>query len=453
MTSLWFDTALIGDSWARSVRVRHAGGLITAIEAGADPEPGDERGAIGLPGLGNLHSHAFQRGMAGLAETRGAEGDDFWSWRQVMYRFVDRLEPEDVEAIAGLAYAEMLEAGFTRVGEFHYLHHDRAGAPFADPAEMAARVAAAAATAGIGLTLLPVFYAHADFGGAAPHAGQRRFVTDPDAYETLLRASRRTVAGLDDAVVGVAPHSLRAATPEELALILPLADGAPIHIHVAEQVREVRDCVAWSGRRPVEWLLDSLDVDAGWCLVHATHLTEDETDRLARSGAIAGLCPITEANLGDGLFPAPRYLEAGGRLGVGSDSNVLIDAAEELRLLEYGQRLHHRARNVLASTHRPSVGGTLFRAALAGGGRALGVGEGGLRLGASADIVCLDGSHPAFQGKRDDTLLDAWLFAARGGAIDRAWRRGVKVVEGGRHRHRAALVEAFRRTLARVLDA
>ena len=453
MTSVWFDTALLSDGWAHSVRVSHDDGVVTAIETGVAIGPDEERGAIGVPGLGNLHSHAFQRGMAGLAERRGRESDDFWSWRRVMYQFVDRLNPEDVEAIAALAYAEMLESGFTRVGEFHYLHHDRDGAPYDDPAELAARIAAAAAATGMGLTLLPVFYAHSGFGGAEPRPEQRRFVNTTDAYAALVEASRGAVKDLADGVVGVAPHSLRAATPEELALITPLAAGGPVHIHIAEQAREVDDCVAWSGRRPVEWLLDHAEVDACWCLVHATHLTEAEIDRLARGSAVVGLCPITEANLGDGLFPAARFVGAGGRFGVGSDSNVLIDAAEELRLLEYGQRLSRRARNVLASGQRPSVGGTLFCAALAGGAQALGVGKGGIRVGAAADLVSLDAGCAAFLGRDGDALLDGWLFAARGGAVDGVWRRGRKVVAEGRHVRKVELVQAFARTLDRVLRA
>ncbi len=453
MPSVWFDTVLLGDDWRHRVRVSHSGGVIIAVETDAAPLPDDERAAIGVPGLGDVHSHAFQRGMAGLAERRGRDGDDFWSWRQAMYRFVDHLDPPDVEAVAALAYAEMLESGFTRVGEFHYLHHDCDGAPYADIAELAARLAAAADSTGIGLTLLPVFYAHSGFAGAPSHAEQRRFVNTPDTYARLVGASRHALEGLPDAVVGLAPHSLRAVTPDELAQILPLAEDGPIHIHIAEQAREVEDCIAWSGRRPVEWLLDNVPIDARWCLVHATHLTDAETDRLARGSGVVGLCPITEANLGDGLFPAERFVEGGGRFGVGSDSNVLIDAAEELRLLEYGQRLCGRKRNVLASGDRPSVGGALFRAALAGGGQALGVGRGGIQVGASADMVSLDASHPAFIGREGDSLLDGWLFAARGGAVDGVWRRGRKVVADGRHVRKADFVQAFARSLNRVLQA
>ncbi len=453
MDALWFETALTPHGWAASVRIAHRDGLIVSVETGVAVQDGDERGGVALPGLGNVHSHAFQRGMAGLAEARGPDGDDFWTWRTAMYRFVDRLTPEDVEAIAALAFAEMLESGFTRVGEFHYLHHDLDGRPYTDPARMAGAVAAAAGTAGIGLTLLPVFYAHSGFGGAPPNDGQRRFVTNPDSYARLVEASRRAVCALPDAVVGVAPHSLRAVTPDQLALIAPMAGDAPIHIHIAEQVREVADCLAWCGRRPVEWLFDHAAVDARWCLVHATQISEAETGRLAASGAVAGLCPITEANLGDGVFPAAPFLAAGGAFGVGSDSNVLIDAAEELRTLEYGQRLTRQSRNVLASQDRPSVGGALFAGALTGGARALGVTPLRLEPGASADIVCLDADHPSLIGRQGDALLDAWIFAARGGAVESVWRRGRKVVESGRHINRDAIARAYRRTLSRLLSA
>nr|MBA3811130.1 formimidoylglutamate deiminase [Caulobacteraceae bacterium] len=307
METLWFDTALVPGGWARSVRISHADGVVTDVEVGAPRAPGDQGAAVAVPGLGNVHSHAFQRGMAGLAETSGPAGDDFWSWREVMYRFVDRLAPEDLEVIAALAYSEMLESGFTRVGEFHYLHHDAGGRPYADPAEMAVRVAAAADATGIGLTLLPVFYAHGGFGGAAPKGEQRRFISTPDGFARLMAGARRAAGALPDAVVGVAPHSLRAVTLEELTSITPMADGGPVHIHVAEQIREVDDCLAWSGARPADWLLDHAAVDDRWCLVHATHASDAEVDRIAAAGATVGLCPITEANLGDGVFPAARF--------------------------------------------------------------------------------------------------------------------------------------------------
>ena len=346
--ALWCEQAWLPEGWRSNVRLTLEKGRISAIEAGVEPASGDERHAIFLPAMPNLHSHAFQRGMAGLAERAGTGDDSFWSWREVMYRFVDRLDPEGMAVIAALAFAEMLESGFARVGEFHYLHHDVDGRPYDDIGAMAQAIAAAAGETGIALTLLPVFYAHSGFGGAAPTQGQRRFINDVDRYARLLDASRAAIASLDDAVVGVAPHSLRAATADELAAVTALAPDAPIHIHIAEQMPEVEACLAWSGARPVEWLMGHADVSPDWCLVHATHITDAERAAIVQSGAGAGLCPITEANLGDGLFPARAFLAEGGRFGVGSDSNVEIDAAAELRLLEYGQRLAQRGRNLRA---------------------------------------------------------------------------------------------------------
>lgn len=341
--------ALLTGGWAKNVRLHIASGRIRALETDAAPEAGDERHDTIVAGMPNLHSHAFQRGMAGLAETRGPGSDSFWSWRNVMYRFALSMTPDDVEAVAAELYVEMLEAGFTRVGEFHYLHHDRDGRPYADIAEMASRIAAAASATGIAMTLLPVFYAHAGFGGTAPGEGQRRFINDRDSFAALMERCRALTDALPGGITGVAPHSLRAVTPDELSAVVAMAGQAPVHIHIAEQVKEVEDCIAWSGRRPVEWLLDNQPVDGRWCFIHATHMTAAETARMARAGAIAGLCPVTEANLGDGTFPAPDFIAAGGRFGVGSDSNVLIGLPDELRQLEYSQRLLHRARNVLAA--------------------------------------------------------------------------------------------------------
>jgi formimidoylglutamate deiminase len=449
MRHLWFDTALLPQGWARRVRIGIEGATIASIETDADLQPLDARHGAALPGLSNVHSHGFQRGMAGLSERRGRPDDDFWSWREVMYRFLDRLTPDDIAAITAQAYVEMLESGFTRVGEFHYLHNDVDGRRYTDPAETAGAIVAATEATGIGLTLLPVFYAHGDFGGAEAKPGQRRFLSDVDGFARLVEASRTRLSG--DMSLGIAPHSLRAVTPDELAAILPLAAGGPIHIHAAEQVREVEACLTWSGARPVEWLLDHAAVDQRWCLIHATHLIDDETDRLAASGAVTGLCPVTEANLGDGVFPGVRYLAAGGRFGVGTDSNILIDAASELRALEYSQRLTHRRRALLADESEPSVGQKLFSAAQACGGQALGA-PGGLSVGASADVVSLDLDHPAFAGATADTLLDRWIFAGRHGTIDAVWRGGRQWVERGRHIAADAVAARYRRTLAGLLQ-
>ncbi|WP_375286406.1 formimidoylglutamate deiminase [Sphingomonas sp.] len=441
--------ALLPEGWASDVRIEVADGRIARIETGSDPRREDERLAILLPGMPNLHSHAFQRGMAGLAETRGRSDDDFWGWREIMYRFVGRLTPDHLHAIAALAYMEMLEAGFTRVGEFHYLHHDRDGNAFGDPAEMSAAIVAAAADTGIALTHLPVFYAHAGFGGTPPGEGQRRFVHDLDGFARLLDRLPDVLATLPDAVLGIAPHSLRAVTPDELAALVPMAEG-PIHIHIAEQMREVADCLAWSGRRPVEWLLATMPVDRRWCFVHATHMTGAETAEMAARGVVAGLCPITEANLGDGLFPAIDFLVAGGCWGIGSDSNVLINMAEELRLFEYGQRLMTRSRTMLAPPGA-SCGASLYRGALVGGAQALGA-PAGLAIDAPADFVTLDRDHPALAARSGDALLDGLVFAARQGAIDSIWRRGRRVVADGRHFDRACIVNRYRRTLAEIVE-
>ena len=451
MTRLHFASALLPSGWANDVQVVITADAIAAVTPNVAPDAGDERHAIALPGLASLHSHAFQRGMAGLAELRGDSTDTFWTWRETMYRFALAMTPDDVAAVATLLYVEMLEQGFTRVGEFHYLHHDRDGSPYADIAEMATRIAQAADASGIGLTLLPSFYAHGSFGGAAPHAGQRRFICSVDQFAELMAASRKAISTLPDANIGIAPHSLRAVTPDELAAVIPLADGGPVHIHAAEQVKEVEDCLAWSGRRPVQWLLEHARVDQRWCLIHATHATDEEVSAFARSGAVAGLCPVTEASLGDGIFPAREFLAAGGGFGVGTDSNVLVGVADELRQLEYGQRLKHRERNVLSAGAGRSTGRTLYDHALAGGAQALAQGKVGLAPGARADIVTLDTAHPSLSGRAGDAAIDGWIFAMGSGAIDCVWAGGHKVVEGGRHRLRRSARERFNAAVRRLV--
>ncbi len=436
-------SALTPDGWRADVRLTIEAGRFAAVEAGVAAPPDAARCAIAIPGMSNLHSHAFQRGMAGRAEVRGQSPDSFWTWRDWMYRFALTMTPDQVEAVASQVYVEMLEAGFTRVGEFHYLHHDRDGRPYAAIAEMATRIAAAAGETGIGLTLLPVFYAHANFDAQPPTPGQRRFVTDLGEFERLLEGCRAAASRLDGANVGVAPHSLRAVAPQELAAVCAMAGVGPIHIHAAEQIREVEDCLAWSGARPVAWLLDNADVDARWCLIHATHMNGDETGRLARTRAVAGLCPVTEANLGDGVFNGPAFVDRGGRFGIGTDSNVRIGVAAELRQFEYAQRLLHRARNVMAVAGG-STGRALFDGALRGGATALQADGGGLAPGAPADLVTLDAGHPGIAGCAGDDMLDAWIFGQAKLAIDEVWVRGRRLVAGGRHRRRDAIGSRFR---------
>ena len=450
MSTLHFASALLPSGWADDVQVVVTDGMIAKVTVDTAPAAGDERHQLAIPGIASLHSHAFQRGMAGLAETRGNTADTFWTWRETMYRFALGMTPEDVEAVATLLYVEMLEQGFTRVGEFHYLHHDQDGAPYANPAEMATRIAQAAEITGIGLTLLPSFYAHSSFGGAAPHAGQRRFICSIDQFAKLIDAVRTAIRKVPGANVGIAPHSLRAVTADELAAIVPLAEAGPVHIHAGEQIKEVEECIAWSGRRPVEWLLEHAPVDRRWCLIHATHMTASEVASLARSRAVAGLCPVTEASLGDGIFAAREFLEAGGRFGVGTDSNVLIGVADELRQLEYGQRLKHRERNVLSGGPGVSTGRALLDGALVGGAQALAQETIGLQVGARADIVTLDTTHPSLAGRRKDAVLDGWIFAAGAGAVACVWAGGNKVVEGGRHRLRERARETFNAAVRRL---
>jgi formimidoylglutamate deiminase len=453
VAGLFFKEALLPQGWARDIRIAIDAGRLLSVEAATSPQAGDERHSIGLPGISNLHSHAFQRGMAGLTEFRGNAADSFWTWRDQMYRFVGRMTADDIEAVAAQAYAEMLEAGFTRVGEFHYIHHDTSGAPYGNIAELAERIAASAQSTGISLTLLPVFYAHAGFGGRAPDRGQRRFINGIDGFSRLMDASRRALAAQEGAVVGLAPHSLRAVTPDQLRAIMPLAGRGPVHIHIAEQIREVDECLAWSGQRPMQWLFDHAAVDDRWCLIHSTHATSDEINRLAQTRAVAGLCPITEANLGDGIFNGQQFLAQGGSFGIGTDSNVLIGMVDELRQFEYSQRLANQVRNVMAGKAATSTGRALFEAALKGGSQALGAANYGLAEGAFADIVSLDAGHVALAGRSQDAILDSWIFGAGGALVDCVWARGHKLVKNGRHRDREAIARRFRQTLEGILAA
>ena len=445
MTALHFARALTPQGWRHDVRVEIVGARIASVEAGAAAQPGDERHALGLPAIANLHSHAFQRAMAGLAERRGDSEDTFWTWRETMYRFALSMNPDQVEAVAAQLYVEMLEAGFGAVAEFHYLHNAPDGRPYAVRAELSQRIAAAASSAGIGLTLLPVFYAHATFGGAPPRAEQRRFLTDLDGFARLVEDCRGLVE-----TVGVAPHSLRAVTPRELSEVVALAGNGPIHIHVAEQVKEVEDCLAWSGARPVRWLLDHAPVDRRWCAIHATHMEDDEARALAASGAVAGLCPITEANLGDGIINS-GYFAAGGAFGIGSDSNIEIGVATELKQLEYAQRLARRQRNLIAAPGR-STGRALYEAAADGGARALRRDCGRIAEGAVADLVSLDLASPRLVARADDEILDAWIFGAAP-AVDCVWSGGVKQVSGGRHRQRERIAARFVAAVTKLAEA
>ena len=450
MTTIHAATALLPSGLTSDVRVTISGSRIADIETNTPAKPGDTRAGLLLPGLASLHSHAFQRGMAGLAGIRGTSRDTFWTWRETMYHFALTISPDQLEAIAGYLYAEMLEAGFTRVGEFHYLHHAPDGRPYDNIGELASRITSAARTTGIGLTLLPSFYAHGGFGGASPLPGQSRFINDIDSFARLFEISRAQISGLENANIGVAPHSLRAVTPDELTEMISIAGATPIHIHAAEQVKEVEDCLVWSGARPVQWLLDNTPLDDRWCLIHATHMTEEETRRLARSGATAGLCPITEGGLGDGTFNATTFLPANGSIGIGTDSNSLIGITDELRQLEYSQRLRDLVRNAL-SVNGGSTGEFLYASAAKGGAKALTSGGGAIEPGLMADLVAIDSSAPNFAAARQEQLLDVWIFASKG-SVDRVWVSGKERVTGGRHPDKETLTARYAaalRSLAR----
>ncbi len=423
-----------------------AAGCVASISGELAPgerESEHVRGYV-LPGMPNLHSHAFQRAMAGLAERASSVEESFWTWRDVMYEIALRVSPDDLEAIATELYVEMLEAGYTSVAEFHYLHKAPDGTLYDDPAELSLRIARAAEHTGIGLTWLGVLYQHSGFGGVAATSAQRRFVLELDELLTILERVRTAHPGVR---LGVAPHSLRAVSTETIArLVAALGDdGAPVHIHIAEQEREVEECVSWCKKRPIELLFERVAVDARFCLVHATHVGDGELDAIARSRAIVGLCPSTEANLGDGIFPLARFLARGGRWGIGSDSHATIDPIEELRLLEYGQRLSQRRRMIAGD------GARLWSSALAGGAAALAQPTGSLEPGQRADLIVLDPNHPALVERPLDRVVDALVFASSASSPVRDVMVGGRwVVVDGRHHARGEALTGFRAALARL---
>ncbi len=475
MLRLWCKTAMLEDGWAEDAVIEiDDAGLIRSVEAGADPKDCERIEGAVLPGMANLHSHAFQRAMAGLAERTGAKnpkdsrrdprlarGDDFWGWRDIMYGFLARLTPGQLEAIAGWLYLEMLKGGYTGVAEFHYLHNAPDGSPYEDAPEMSSRIVAAARRAGIALTLLPVLYQTSDFGGQPAVDAQVRFAKSTDDYLALITALNERHASEPNFRLGVAAHSLRAVPPEALSEMIEAAatidPNMPIHIHIAETTREVADCIAWSGAPPVAWLLDHAGIDHRWTLVHATHMSEDEIRRAARSGAIAGLCPTTEANLGDGLFAFPFYLREGGRFGIGSDANLAADPFEELRLLDYGQRLIHRRRNPsLPDPSLPdqsaSIGAGLWRRALDGGARALGSQTGCIAPGCRADLITIDTDRAGLAGRTGDLLLDSLVFAHARDALRDVMVGGAWVIKDRRHEAEDDLAAHYRAAIAEIME-
>ena len=443
--------ALLQSGWAENVRLNVAHGSISAITTDTKPLPTDVSVDTLLPALSNLHSHSFQRAMAGMTEFRAAGRDSFWTWRELMYRFVNHITPEQIQAIAALVFMEMQEAGYAAVGEFHYVHHQSGGTPYDDIAELSNHIYAAAQTTGIGLTHLPVLYTYGGAGEVFLANGQLRFGNSVDRYFELLdRASDGLKHLPADARIGMAPHSLRATSPRDLKAALAQHKAGPIHIHIAEQPKEVADIQTWLGARPVEWLLQNAEVNSNWCLIHATHMTEDETTAMAKSCAVAGLCPITEANLGDGPFNGPTFLNAGGAFGVGSDSNVNISLTEELRTLEYSQRLRDLARNVLV-VGEGSIGSTIYQGAARGGAQALDRNSGEIALGKLADLFAVDSNSPALCALQPSQLLDGLVFAAKDNVVTDVWSAGRHSVKQGQHIQRQHIMENYRSAISQLL--
>ncbi len=449
---LWARKALLETGWASEVSVQvDSAGRIQSVESNVDACANAVRCGVLLPAIANIHSHSFQRAFAGLTEARGADaGDSFWTWRDLMYRYLRHLNPDDIEAIAAYVFMETLKAGFCAIAEFHYLHHQPDGTPYTNLAETSHRMAAAAASSGIGLTLLPVLYQQGGCDGRPLHAGQARFYNSPDRFGHLRAEAEQAVASVaDDCLTGVAPHSLRAVSQEAVQFVQSLAPEAPIHLHIAEQQAEVDEVMAAWRQRPVQWLLNHQPVDDRWCLVHATQMTPAETRGLAVSGAIAGLCPITEANLGDGIFDAVSYKNQGGKFGIGSDSNVRISLVGELRLLEYSQRLRDHSRAALAEQNR-STGRVLYESAASGGAQAAGRHSGGISPGKLADLVALNDDSVALSGLQGDTLLDSYLFAGGDELVTDVWSAGRHVVREGRHIDAEAITARYQKTLKKL---
>lgn len=444
MNALFARHALLGDGWRRDVLLEwDVRGDLTRVAPEASAPLGVARVDYVLPGMINLHSHAFQRALGGLAERAGDGPDSFWTWRELMYRVANRITPEQMEAVAAQLYAECLRHGYTAMCEFHYIQRAPGGHVYGQPAETAQRVAAAAREAGMGLTLLPVMYAYAGFNDTPLKPEQERFRTDPEHVLRIVEALE-PLRG-PQLEVGAAPHSLRAVSAGQLReLVQGMPAGRPLHIHVAEQKLEVQQCVEALGQRPVEYLMAQTDVDARWCLVHATHLSRAEHDGLAASGAVAGLCPTTEANLGDGLFPLAPFIAAGGRFGIGSDSHVSQSPVEELRWLEYGQRLAHQRRNIAVTEGERDVAAFLWQGALAGGAQAAGRRLGLLAPGRRADLLVLDSAHPNLDGAPPHEVLGRFLFSGNDNLVRDVLAGGHWVVQGGRHKAQDAIAQRYK---------
>ena len=451
MKHLFAEMALLPDGWARNARVMIDDvGRVGSVERETEPQAGDAllKGRVLLPAPSNLHSHSFQRAFAGLTEARGVGGQDsFWIWRQLMYKFLGVLTPEQVEVIVALSQIEMMESGYACVGEFHYLHHQKGGQSYDDPAELSKRIIASAGETGIGLTLLPVFYSQGGVDGRSLESEQLRFRNDLDGFADIWSGARREIVNLgEDHVLGIAPHSIRAVSKFDLRQLAETYRDGPIHIHIAEQIAEIQEVTAAYGKRSIAWLFNNVTVDKSWCLVHATHINNEEITILASSGAVAGLCPVTEANLGDGIFPAKEFLNRGGSIGLGTDSNIAIDLVQEMRTLEYSQRLRDQARSVLCEKGK-STGRYLFDEICRGGAQATGRQSGKIAPGEWADFMALDSNALSIAGLKEDLLLDAWVFASKDQLVSDVWSAGRYMVEEGRHINRHGIEKRYRKAV------
>ncbi len=455
--SIWAASALLADGWAKSVQIDiDHDGNIASICADTDAIVGERVNTL-IPAIPNVHSHAHQRAMSGLGERAGQSGDaatdSFWTWRKTMYHYLERIEPEDLFHISAQLYLEMLKSGYSCVGEFQYLHHARNGAAYANRAEMSLQCLQAAKQVGLGFTALPVLYRYGGFGSMDPLDGQKRFINEADGFIEIVEALQSATQSDANASVGIAPHSLRATSQPLLQQVIDGCNNlAAIHIHFAEQSKEVDDCIAWSGKRPVEWLFDQFEIDPQWCLIHATHMTSDETRQLAQSGAIAGLCPTTEANLGDGFFNAIEYQAQNGRWAIGSDSHISIDPVEELRWLEYGMRLGTRQRNLLTTPDSPNSGRHLLDQALRGGAQACGRKIGKIEPGYRADLIVLDDQHPRLYRRQQNDLIDSWIFSGNENLVRDVYIGGKRVIAGGHHADEESIMHNYRATLDRLAN-
>lgn len=441
--TIFSQRAWLVDGWSQNVRLTIKDGLISDIAADTTAQEGDVHVDTLLPALANLHSHTFQRAMAGMTEFRAAGQDSFWTWRTLMYQFLEHLTPEHIEAIAALVFMEMQEAGYASVGEFHYVHHQKGGVRYDDPAELTMRIMSAATKTGIGLTHLPVLYTYGGAHKAKLNGGQLRFGHSIDQFAQLMDSAKSALIDMNpDTRVGIAPHSLRATAPDELSAIVDQFTDGPIHIHISEQPKEVEDISNWLGARPVEWILQNQEIKDNWCMIHATHMTQQETRNLAKTGAVVGLCPITEANLGDGPFNGPIYLEVGGAFGLGSDSNVKVSLTEELRTLEYSQRLRDISRNVMVKD-AGSVGKTLYLGAAVGGAQALARDAGSIKIGKLGDLVAINSNHQQLCGLSSEQIFDGLCFAADDRVVTDVWSAGRHSVRNGQHIMRQEILATY----------